>query len=87
MAAGVVVHDEFYETAAYACALATLTRPDFPVPVGVFREVEKPCYEDMLQEQVDDAVAQRGKGDLRQAAPLGRHLGGRALVSCSRSSA
>jgi len=62
--AGVVVHDEFYETSAYACALATLTRPEFPVPVGVFREVEKPCYEDMLQQQVDSAVEQNGKGDL-----------------------
>jgi 2-oxoglutarate ferredoxin oxidoreductase subunit beta len=62
---GVVVHDEGYETTSYAYALATLKRPDFPLPVGVIREVEKPCYEDMLQAQVDDAVEQRGVGDLK----------------------
>jgi 2-oxoglutarate ferredoxin oxidoreductase subunit beta len=61
---GVVVHDEGYETTAYAFALASLSRPNFPVPVGVFREVEKACYEDLLQQQVDDATATRGKGDL-----------------------
>jgi 2-oxoglutarate ferredoxin oxidoreductase subunit beta len=62
---GVVVHDESYETTSYAYALATLKRPEFPLPVGVIREVHKPCYEDMLQEQVDDAIERRGEGNLR----------------------
>ncbi len=61
---GVVLHDEFRQTTSYAAALATLTAPDFPVPVGVFRQVESACYEDLLQQQVDDAIAQRGEGDL-----------------------
>ena len=61
---GVVVHDEGYETPAYASSLATLERPEFPVPVGVFREVDLPRYEDSLQEQVDNAISQRGAGDL-----------------------
>jgi 2-oxoglutarate ferredoxin oxidoreductase subunit beta len=46
--------------------LATLQRPDFPLPVGVFRAVEKPTYEDMLQNQVDTAIAERGRGDLKK---------------------
>jgi 2-oxoglutarate ferredoxin oxidoreductase subunit beta len=61
---GVVVHDESYETTSYAYALATLKRPDFPLPVGVIREVDLPCYEDMLQDQVDHAIEQRGQGSL-----------------------
>jgi len=61
---GVVVHDESHETTSYAYALATLKRPDFPLPVGVIREVEKPCYEDMLQQQVDDAIERQGPGKL-----------------------
>ncbi len=61
---GVVSHDESYETTAYAYALATLKRPDFPLPVGVIREVQKPCYETMLQNQVDEAIEQRGAGSL-----------------------
>ena len=61
---GVVVHDEQANAASYAGVLATLQRPDFPIPVGVLRAVEKPTYEDMLQDQVDSAIAERGKGDL-----------------------
>jgi 2-oxoglutarate ferredoxin oxidoreductase subunit beta len=60
----VVLHDETTSTAAYPFALASLTRPDFPLPVGVLRAIEKSCYEDMLQEQVDMAIDQRGAGDL-----------------------
>jgi 2-oxoglutarate ferredoxin oxidoreductase subunit beta len=60
---GVVVHDE-RAPASYAAVLATLHRPGFPLPVGVFRAVEKPTYEAMLQAQVDTAIADRGRGDL-----------------------
>jgi 2-oxoglutarate ferredoxin oxidoreductase subunit beta len=61
---GVAIHDESHESASYAFALATLERPEFPLPIGVFRSVEKPSYEAMLQDQVDAAVEQRGNGDL-----------------------
>ncbi len=63
--AGVVVHDERPASASYAGILATLQRPNFPLPVGVFRAVEKPTYETMLQDQVDGAVKERGRGDLK----------------------
>jgi 2-oxoglutarate ferredoxin oxidoreductase subunit beta len=33
--------------------------------VGVFRAVERPSYERLLDEQVATAVQQRGAGDLR----------------------
>ena len=62
---GVVVHDQRQQSPAYASVLATLKLPDFPLPVGVFRQVEKPCYEDMLAEQVDEAIESKGEGDLR----------------------
>ncbi|MCZ6785458.1 MAG: 2-oxoacid:ferredoxin oxidoreductase subunit beta [Proteobacteria bacterium] len=62
---GVPIHDEHYEMTAYAFSLASLQRPDFPLPVGVFRSVEKACYEDLLQQQVDDAREKLGAGDLR----------------------
>ena len=38
--------------------------PAFPLPIGVFRAVEKPTYEALLEAQVDDAVRTRGPGDL-----------------------
>jgi 2-oxoglutarate ferredoxin oxidoreductase subunit beta len=63
-AAGVAIHREGHESPAYAFALASLGRPAFPLPIGVFRAVEKPTYEALLQAQVDEAVRSRGAGDL-----------------------
>jgi 2-oxoglutarate ferredoxin oxidoreductase subunit beta len=63
--AGVAIHNERHDTPAYAFALASLTRPNFPVPVGVFRAVDKPSYETMLAAQVTHAVAHKGEGDLQ----------------------
>jgi 2-oxoglutarate ferredoxin oxidoreductase subunit beta len=63
-AAGVAFHHERYETPAYAFALASLTRPEFPLALGVFRAVESPTYEALLEQQVGRAVARRGAGDL-----------------------
>ena len=63
---GIAVHYERHETPAYAFALASLQRPAFPLPIGVFRAVEKPTYETMLQQQVDDALSKMGKGDLAE---------------------
>jgi 2-oxoglutarate ferredoxin oxidoreductase subunit beta len=60
---GVAIHDE-ERTATYAFALASVRPPRFPTAVGVFRAVEKPTYEDQLQAQVDDAIAERGPGQL-----------------------
>lgn len=35
----------------------------FPRPFGVFYETERPCYEDIMQRQIDDAQS-KGSGDL-----------------------
>jgi 2-oxoglutarate/2-oxoacid ferredoxin oxidoreductase subunit beta len=63
-AAGVAVHREGHQSPAYAFALASLTRPDFPLPIGVFRAVPKPTYEALLQSQVEEAIRTRGPGDI-----------------------
>jgi 2-oxoglutarate ferredoxin oxidoreductase subunit beta len=63
-AAGIAVHYERHESPAYAFALASLQRPNFPLPIGVFRAVEKPSYEALLQAQVDRAIERHGPGDL-----------------------
>ena len=64
VAKGVAVHNERYETPAYAFALASLHRPEFPVPTGVFRAVESPTYEAMLEQQIEAAVERQGGGGL-----------------------
>jgi len=62
---GVVIHNQSHESPAYASVLATLKLPEFPLPTGVFRQVDRPCYEDMLTAQVDEAIERKGVGNLR----------------------
>ena len=64
VAKGIAVHYERHETPAYAFALASLQRPNFPLPIGVFRAVASSTYEALLAEQVEAAKAARGPGDL-----------------------
>jgi 2-oxoglutarate ferredoxin oxidoreductase subunit beta len=64
IAEGVAVHNERHDSPAYAFALASLQRPQFPLPIGVFRAVERATYDQMLEDQVTHAVEQRGAGDL-----------------------
>jgi 2-oxoglutarate ferredoxin oxidoreductase subunit beta len=71
VAAGIAVHNERHESPAYAFALASLQRPALPLPLGVFRAVEKPTYEAMLDHQVESAIARRGKGDLKKLLESG----------------
>lgn len=35
-----------------------------PRPFGVFYQVDRPCYEDAMQLQMEDIIARKGKGDL-----------------------
>ncbi len=44
--------------------LAKMRYPDFPEPIGVFRDVELPVYEDQVHSQIESALTKRGPGDL-----------------------
>jgi 2-oxoglutarate/2-oxoacid ferredoxin oxidoreductase subunit beta len=61
-----IVHDEKHPRAAYAFLLAHMEeRPGFPTPIGVLRSWEHvPRYEDLINEQLAEVQAKRGKGDL-----------------------
>jgi len=64
--ADLLVHDEQRPNPSPAFLLAHMEYPEFPVPVGVFRAVDRPTYEVLLEEQVQAAIRQRGKGDLEK---------------------
>jgi 2-oxoglutarate ferredoxin oxidoreductase subunit beta len=51
-------HDEHDESLAFL--LSRMHHPKFPEPVGVYYSIEDDCYEDLLQQQVDKAVAAKG---------------------------
>jgi 2-oxoglutarate ferredoxin oxidoreductase subunit beta len=60
-----LVHDEREENPTLAYLLTHLGEPDFPVPLGVFRAVERPTYDGLLQEQIQQATSKPGAGDLQ----------------------
>ncbi|MFF4402962.1 2-oxoacid:ferredoxin oxidoreductase subunit beta, partial [Streptomyces sp. NPDC001480] len=64
--ADVLVHDARAESPTTAFALSRLADPDtlHHTPIGVFRSVDRPVYDDQMADQLDHAVEQRGKGDL-----------------------
>ena len=44
--------------------LTTMDYPAFPVPVGIFRAVQEPSFEEIVTHQIETAIAQKGKGTL-----------------------
>ena len=59
-----LVHDVRSASVAHACLLASLAAPNFPTALGVFRQVEKPTYDELLMAQIRDAVGRQGRGEL-----------------------
>ena len=61
----IVVHDSHREEPTTAFALSRLAHtPVGPTPIGIFRDVERPVYDELLREQVETATQARGSGDL-----------------------
>jgi 2-oxoglutarate ferredoxin oxidoreductase subunit beta len=60
-----LVHDAKTEDPSLAFSLSRLDSPAFEhTPIGIFRQVERPTYDALMREQLDEAVAQQGAGDL-----------------------
>jgi len=59
--AAVVVHDASNPDPSQQFTLSRLDGPDMAhVPLGIFRNVQRPTYDDLVREQVSSAVAKRG---------------------------
>jgi 2-oxoglutarate ferredoxin oxidoreductase subunit beta len=56
------IHDE--GTVNAAKLIADLFAPDFPVPIGVLSDVAGPVYEDIILDQEQRAISDRGPGDI-----------------------
>ena len=59
-------HDEKSPEPSLAYLLSRMRHPDFPEPVGVFRAVDRPRYDEELNNQVEAARAQKGPGNLAE---------------------
>lgn len=61
-----VFHDEKSPEPSLAYILSRMRHPNFPEPIGVFRAVDKPKYDEELNGQIDRAIAEKGNGDLNK---------------------
>ncbi len=62
-----LVHNEKDPNPYYAYMLTQMDDPESPLPVpfGVLRAIEKPTYDDMMNQQIQNAIKQKGPGDLK----------------------
>jgi 2-oxoglutarate ferredoxin oxidoreductase subunit beta len=58
---GIAVHREDDDDGSYAHLLSRLETNGGPMPVGIFRNIERAPYEEMLKEQVTSAQAKGGE--------------------------
>jgi len=63
--ADILVHDAHRADPSLAFALSRLDEPAFEhVPLGIFRQVDRPAYDVALNEQVQSAIDTQGQGTL-----------------------
>ncbi|MEU4515089.1 2-oxoacid:ferredoxin oxidoreductase subunit beta, partial [Nonomuraea wenchangensis] len=68
----ILVHDVHNPDPSLAFALSRLDEPAFEhVPIGIFRSVDRPSYETLMAEQLDQAIAAEGHGDLNALLTAG----------------
>lgn len=61
-----LVHDQKSEDPLMAHLLSGMNFPDFPVPMGIFRQVEHPRFEESIETQIQNQIRNKGKGNLRK---------------------
>jgi 2-oxoglutarate ferredoxin oxidoreductase subunit beta len=59
-----LVHDETDPVLGFL--LSRMTPPAFPTPIGVVRIAQKPTFDELMNRQVQDAIAKSGAGDPSQ---------------------
>ena len=67
----VLTHSTTEETGTLAWTLSQFDHPAKPVPLGIFRAVERPAYHELMDGQIAEARVQRGPGDLRKLLNTG----------------
>lgn len=60
------VHDAHAVDSSPAFILGRMEAPRFPQPIGVFRDVTRETYEDLVVNQINEAVAKQGRGRLEK---------------------
>jgi 2-oxoglutarate ferredoxin oxidoreductase subunit beta len=59
-------HDEKAHEPTLAYLLSRMRHPEFPEPIGVFRDVDRPKYDELINSQIAEARSSKGEGDLQK---------------------
>jgi 2-oxoglutarate ferredoxin oxidoreductase subunit beta len=71
-AGGLLVHDEHQDVGSLAFALSRISHtPHGPTPIGIFRDVERPVYDELMAGQLETATSESGAGDLKSLIHAG----------------
>ena len=62
----ILVHDERTADPTLAWVLSRMRFPECPECFGVFRAVERPTYEEVLNKQLEDVIRTKGRGKLEE---------------------
>jgi 2-oxoglutarate/2-oxoacid ferredoxin oxidoreductase subunit beta len=60
-----LIHDEKTPDPTLAFLLSRMRQPQYPEPLGVFRQIQAPTYGDQVRGQVAEAIRAEGEGDLQ----------------------
>ena len=67
-----IIHDQFTEDPTLAHFLSRMTEDEeLPLPIGIFRSIQRPCYEDVLAQQIDTQKEKKGEGNLESLLNAG----------------
>jgi hypothetical protein len=65
MEADLLIHERFADSSASADLLARMSQmQQMPTPIGIFHQQNRPCYEQKLGQQIDEARRRMGAGNL-----------------------
>ena len=60
----ILVHDIHAANPSIAFMISQMALPEFPLPLGIIRDVAEPAYEELLFQQIADVRSAKGEGDL-----------------------
>ncbi|MGD7651979.1 MAG: 2-oxoacid:ferredoxin oxidoreductase subunit beta [Verrucomicrobiales bacterium] len=62
----ILTHQPDLPSPLYSGLLATLGLPDFPTPIGVIRQIQRPTYESLIDDQITSAQSSKGTGSWKE---------------------
>ncbi|MBF0363497.1 MAG: 2-oxoacid:ferredoxin oxidoreductase subunit beta [Oligoflexia bacterium] len=66
-----LVHDEKQESPLLANLLTTFKHPTHPLPLGIFRDVDRPRYEEAVYKQIEDVQKKKTERTVRDVLTSG----------------